>query len=292
VAHDHASLQGAVDRPATRILVTGEIDEDVFVHASDVDVRIAATGRIARLVVDPGVARVRVAGGRIGSVELRPPARWAEDGTPSYDESLMIEDVTLEDLIVEATDSAFVIRGRRVAILRNEVHAVRYSLWAGDTGPLDGSDLLVRGNRMRSDGPEATMRIHDVARSEVLDNVLENGAKHNYRVHGRSDEARAARNVLVRTGIMLGNQPGDDVGTVVLEDNVLHHEVPSLLEIDFDHVRVFVCRRNTVYTDHWPSMYPYDRLGAGWIVEGNLREPFRAYEPAPGLPGPQAGALR
>ncbi|MDQ3034326.1 MAG: hypothetical protein M3Y87_18100 [Myxococcota bacterium] len=272
-----ATVQRAIDVAGTRVRVAGRVDEPVGVHASDVEILIEQGGRLERIVIDPGVQRVRIAGGEVGSIELLPPARWDPDAT--YDEALFVTDVTLEDLRIEASDSAFVIRGRRVAVLGCDVTAERYSLWAGDTGPLDGEDLIIADNTFRSAGPESTLRMHDVRRSVVVRNVLSNGNKHDYRVHGRGDLAYASHNVLLRTGIMIGTQPGDRVGTVIFEDNVLYQEMPSMLEIDFPAIRRLVLRNNTVYTDRWDSFYPYPRVGDGWTVEGNRRFPFRAYQP-------------
>jgi hypothetical protein len=277
-ARTASELQRAVDRAGTRVRVLGRISEPIQIHASDVEI-VGADPQcsIDRVTIDPGVHRVRIADLRLAGIELLPPARWDPD--PRYDASLFVEDVTIERVHIDAPDSGFVVRGRRVAILDADVTAARYSLWAGDTGPLDGEDLIVARSTFRSAGPESTLRMHDVARSVVVDNLLSNGEKHNYRVHGRSDLALAARNVLLRTGMMIGTQPGDAVGTVFFEGNTLHHEVPSLLEIDMAAIRRLVCRGNRVYTDRWDSFYPYPRIGDGWTIEQNTREPFRPYVP-------------
>lgn len=281
-ATDATALQRAIDTGRTRVRVTGRIAGTLVVHASDVEIVIGEGARIEQVVIDRGVHRVRVADGAIGGVELLPPAMFTDDHRPRYDEDLFVEDVTLDGLRVDASDSAFVIRGRRVAVLGCDVRAERYSLWAGDTGPLDGEDLIVAGNTFRSAGPESTLRMHDVRRSVVVDDVLENGRKHNYRVHGRSDLAFAARNTLIRTGMMLGTEPGDAVGTIFFVDNVLHHEAPSLLDIDPSGIRRLVYRGNVAYTDVWDSCYPYPSVREGWTVEDNLREAFRPW------PGPEA----
>ncbi len=270
-------VQEAVDRAGTRIEVNARIDAPITIHASDIEVLLGPRARIERIVIDRGVHRVRIADGQVNSIELLPPAAWDPD--VRYDEDLFVTDVSLENLHMEANDSALVIRGRRVAVIGSDVTAERYSLWAGDTGPLDGEDLIVAHNTFRSAGPESTLRMHDVERSVVVDNVLSNGAKHDYRVHGRSDLAYAARNVLLRTGIMIGTQPEDHVGTVILEDNVLHHEAPSLLEINPAQIRRLVLRNNTVYTNVWDSFYPYPSVESGWVVEGNRRLPFQAWTP-------------
>jgi hypothetical protein len=275
---DAAALQRAIDVAGTRARVDGTIAADVVIHASDVEIVMTAASRVNRIAIDRGVRRVRIAGGEVGTIELLPPA-WFGEGAPVWDESMFVEDVAIERVRARADDSAFVVRGRRVAVLECDARAERYALWAGDTGPLDASDLIVANGRFRSAGPESTLRMHDVVRSAVVGMVLENREKHDYRVHGRSDLALAARNVLVHTGMMIGTQPGDRVGTVIFEDNVLHHDVPSLLEIDPSAIRRLVMRRNVVYTDRWDAFYPYADVEPGWTIEANERLPFRAYAP-------------
>lgn len=276
-ARTESEAQRAVDQPGTRVRITGPIREPITIHGSDIEIVFEPEGQLDRVVIDRGVQRVRIAGGGVNAIELLPPATWDPDAR--YDESLFVTDITLEGLRMAATDSAFVIRGRRVAILDCDVTAERYSLWAGDTGPLNGEDLIVAHNRFRSAGPESTLRMHDIDRSVVVSNILSNGAKHDYRVHGRSDLAYAARNILLRTGIMIGTQPEDRVGTVIFENNILHHEAPSLLEINPGQIARLILRNNVVYTNVWESFYPYPSVERGWIVEGNRRLPFQAWTP-------------
>lgn len=271
-----AEMQAAVDVDGTRVRVRGAIPERVTVHGSDIEIVGDAQSSVARLGLD-SAHRVRITGGEYGVIELQPPARWNPD--PRYDIALLSTDVMIERVRVVADDTAFLVRGRRVAVIDSDVTAERYSLWAGDTGPLDGEDLIVAGNTFRSAGPEATVRIHDVIRSVVVDNVLSNTAKHNYRVHGRSDRAFAARNLLLGTGVMIGTQPGDRVGTIIFVDNVLHHLSPSLFQLELSAIARLVCRGNVAYSDRPHAFYAYSEVPAGWEVAGNQRLPYRPYEP-------------
>jgi hypothetical protein len=153
---------------------------------------------------------------------------------------------------------------------------VRYGLWPGDTDVFGSEDVIVAGNDVRVDGPEATIRLVHVTRSAVVGNRLANPSKHNYRVHGRSSDNRAARNLLVGTGMMLGTLPTDEVAIERqwVDGNVLHHDAPSLLELDRRLVGLTM-RGNLVYTNVW-DCFVCVPTQPSWIVEGNVRQPYRA----------------
>lgn len=116
-------------------------------------------------------------------------------------------------------------------------------------------------------------------RSVVVDNVLCNPQKHNYRVEGRSDLVFAARNTLVDAGLMLASQPGDDVGTVWFRENVLHHRTPSLLVVDDppgSKLQRFVAGGNTIYSDDWDCFLCVE-APAGWDVDGQTILPYQPH---------------
>lgn len=273
--HSLAELLDATSRPGTRARVRADIPEHVVVTASDVEVVVDEGVTMGTLLVDRGLSRVTIRGGRWRGLEVQVPASFLS-GAPEYRDEWMSEDVLFDGVEVEAPASAFNLRGRRVAVVRSAVLAEHYSVWTGGTGPLDSEDIILAENVFASAGPEATVRLVDVLRSATIDNVLSNGMKHNYRVHGRSDLALATRNVMITTGIMLGTQPEDEVGRVFVDDNVLHHTAPSLLLVDPALERL-ESRRNVVYTDIvgcWLCQPP----AAGWTVEDNALLP---YQPPP-----------
>ena len=136
--------------------------------------------------------------------------------------------------------------------------------------------MIHAGNDFRSAGPEATLRLVHVVRSVTVDNRLENGAKHNYRTHGRAENNYASGNVLVNSGIMLGTMDTDFIGRQWFVDNTLHHTMPSLLEIELDTPDVTISD-NTIYTNVWTCLLCRD-MPAGWTMEGNQLLP---YTPAP-----------
>jgi hypothetical protein len=263
-------LRGAaITQSNVRVRVRGDVPR-LEVRADDVD-----------LVLDPVVARgqrrLRVTGGRFGFIELPvpaqhhpPPAVWRRDW--------LVEDVTFDGVEVEASDSGFFLRGRRIALLRSRVRAERYSVWCGDTQDFHSEDLVLAGNRFESAGPEATVRLVNVRRAVVVDNVLVNSIKHDFRVHGDSDRVVFARNRLLNTGIMIGSMDGDRIGTVWILDNTLHHNVPSLFEAEPQRVRQLVVRGNQVFSDVW-RCFVCNRAPEGWDIAEHVVAPYRAPEP-------------
>jgi hypothetical protein len=111
-------------------------------------------------------------------------------------------------------------------------------------------------------------------RSAVVGNRLTNGAKHNYRIHGRSDLNWASRNVLINSGVMLDTMEGDEIGKQWFEDNVFYHAMPSLLEIPAD-IPSVTMRGNTIYSDVWSCLFCRD-LPAGYTFEDNTMLPYQA----------------
>jgi hypothetical protein len=273
----------AIRTPGTRARVRGARPR-LVVEADDVELLLDEHAFIAQLALARGVSRVRVSGGRLGAVELPVPAQH-HPPPPVWRAEWMAQDVRIEDVEIDASDSALMLRGRRIAVLRSRVRAVRYAVWCGDTEAFASEDLILAGNRFASAGPEATVRLVSVRRAVVVDNVLENTFKHDFRVHGHSELVFFGRNRLIETGIMIGTMDGDRVDRVWLEQNVLHHRAPSLLEVDPERVRRLTVRGNRVFTDVW-SCFVCNPLAPDWHVEDDEVAHYRPAPPeAPRAPG-------
>lgn len=264
-----------VDRPGTRVVARGAI-ERVVVRADDVEIRGEVGAQIGHVVIERGRARIRIQGGRYGKIELPVPAQFVPPPVV-WRREWMARDVSIDGVEVEAADSAFMIRGQRVAILRSRVRAEHYSVWCGDTEDFQSEDLIIAGNRFVSAGPESTVRLVSVRRAVVVDNVISNTAKHDFRVHGVSEGVVFARNRLLNTGIMVGSMEDDRIGGVWILDNAMYHRVPSLFEVEPARVRGLVVRGNRVFSDG-RSCLVCDRTGAEWMVERNSVVPYQVPE--------------
>lgn len=265
-----------IDRAGTRVVVSGPTAR-IVVRADDVEIRGSSSARVDHVLIERGRRRVRIAGGRFGSIELHVPAQHVPP-PPTWRSEWMVEDVTIDGVEIEAADTAFLVRGRRIAILRSQVSAARYSVWCGDTDDLQTEELVLAGNRFTSAGPESTVRLVSVRRAIVIDNVLSNTLKHDFRVHGESDDVVFARNQLLNTGIMVGSMEGDRIGSVWILDNALHHRAPSLIEVPRERVRRLIARGNRVFSDEW-DCFVCGRPRAGWQVANNQVAPYRPPSP-------------
>ncbi|HEY8430005.1 MAG TPA: hypothetical protein VIL20_16600 [Sandaracinaceae bacterium] len=255
----------------TRIHVRGAVGGDVSVNADDIEILADDATRLGRVSIGHGVSRVRIAGGTYTDIYISIPAEFYP--SVRYRPEWMVEDVTIEDVNVHSSNMAFEIRGRRIAIVRSRVTAARYSVWCGDTGPMQSEDVILHENVFDSAGPEATVRLVQVLRSATVSNVLVNTAKHNYRIHGTSDLNYAANNLLINTGVMLGRMPGDDLGRVWFDDNVFHHTAPDLFNPDTG-IDMLHATGNVAYTNVWSCFYcPSPQ--PGWTLASNRTEPYR-----------------
>jgi hypothetical protein len=265
-----------VERERTRLVVQADL-ERLVVAASDVEVEVAEGVRIGGVYVDRGTERIRLRGGRYGRIELAVPARF-DASPPEYRAEWLVRDVTIDgvDVDSEAEDGAFLLRGRRIAVLRSRVRAERYAVWVGDTGDLQSEDVVIAGNDLRAAGAEATVRLVSVVRSAVVENRLSNPEKHNYRVHGRSDLAFAARNRLLDAGLMLASMEEDEIGAVWFVDNTIRHRTPSLLVVDRpagSRLRRFVATGNAIRTDE-TDCFLCEPPPPGWTVRDNVLRPL------------------
>lgn len=270
-----AEAQAAAATPGTRAHVEGAIAGTIQVRASDVEIEFAPGASADAVFIGKALSRVAVRGGSVDHVEMELPAEYTTQ--LEYRPELMTSDVLIDGVEADADDTAFLLRaGVRIAVTNSRGTAGRYSVWFGDSGEFESEDVILAGNDFSSAGPEATVRLVHVIRSAVVDNRLENGAKHNYRIHGRSDLNWASGNLLVNSGIMLGTMADDSIGRQWFDDNTFHHQMPSLIEIHTDEPTL-VMRRNKIYTDVWSCLICRE-LPADWVVEGNELLP---YEPPP-----------
>ena len=248
------------------------------IAASDVSLAVEPGVHVGHLFIRNQVSRVSVRGGTYGDIAMQlPGSYWPVE---EWHREWMPTDVLIDRVEVDAADTAFLLRGGvRVAITNSRAHAGRYNVWLGDTYDFDSEDIIIAGNSLRSDGPEATIRLVHARRSAVVENRLTNTLKHNYRIHGRSSDNWAARNVLVGTGMMLGTLPSDlwAIERQTLEDNTLYTLVPSLLELD-PRLSPLVARRNHAYNDWWDCFVCVPPQPS-WVLEGNVTEPYRAPPP-------------
>lgn len=253
VAKTRAEAQAFLSTPGTHLTITRSLSGPLSIGASDVGVTLKQGVRVPGLRIERGVRRVRIRGGRWGTIELAPPAQYVPE--ERYDEKWFVEDVSIEAVTVRADDAAFLLRGRRIWIRYAKVRSGTYGIWAGDTGPLQSEDLVVLDSSFRAQGPESTIRLVDVKRSVVRRCRLQNGLKHNYRVHGRSHQNFAAGNHLHRTGTMLGSMAGDALGTVWFVQNTIVHDDNDLFRADLRRIQKMVATENTGYSDRFSCFH-------------------------------------
>jgi hypothetical protein len=266
-------FNAAARRSRVRIRVRGNLEDPVTVQGSDLEIVADDGVRVKRLTIGRGQKRLVVRGGEWGWIELQVPAQFYPQ-PPVYKREWLVEDLLVQDVRVRAEDTAFLLRGKRIAIVNSDVEATRYCVWAGDTVEFPSEDIILAGNRFRSAGPEATVRLVDVLRTVTVDNVMRNEMKHNYRVHGVSDLTFAARNKLIGTGVMIGTQPPDDVERSWFIDNVMWTWSPGVMNVDKRHVARMFAKKNVVYTNSWDEFYIAEPL-ASWEFDDNVRHPFQ-----------------
>jgi hypothetical protein len=268
-----AQITAEAATPGTRIRVSGASGGDVTIAANDVEIIADGSTSLGKIHIGKSLSRIRVEGGRWTGVLVALPANW-----PDYRPEFMSQDLWFEGMTINAPAYAFEIRGRRIVLAKNDVTAVDYSVWVGDTDTFQSEDLILYDNVFRSAGPQSTVRFVSALRTATVSNVFVNGGKHNYRVHGTSDLNYAADNLLVNTGVMLGTMPGDSLGLCWFDDNVFHQTAPDLFNPSTTAVRTLRARRNVVY-DNGHSSFLGDRAGtAGWEITDNTVFP---YQPPP-----------
>lgn len=264
----------------TRYIIRVEIDQ-LIIQASDVIIEVRGNGGIVPMIkyvlIDQQQQRIHIKGGRYERIELEVPAIF-NGPNADYRPELMVEDVLIDEVEIQNTiNSALMLRGKRIAVLRSDVQANHYSVWVGDTANFQSEDIILAGNSFKSAGPEATIRLNSVLRSVVVQNRLENPFKHNYRVHVRSDCAYAARNILLQAGLMIASMAEDEVGTAWFVDNILDHRTPSLLQVDVppqSRLQKLHLTGNIIYSTVWDCFF-CGEVPAGWVVEDNYIQMIR-----------------
>lgn len=273
--YDMPAANQAAATPGTRLRVHSDLSGQLTIAASDVVVEVDAGVFVERAYIARSVQRIRIVGGRYASIEIsRPAISWP---APEMNPDWFAEDILIDSVRVEAGLSAFVLRGRRVAVVRSTTDATNYSVWMGDTAPFQSEDVILAHNHFVSAGPESTVRLVDVLRSAVVGNRMENTTKHNYRLHGQSGENYAAENELVTSGIMFGTMPGDQLGRVWFDRNIFYHTTPDLFSVSESALSALNAHENHAYTNVWNCLY-CGEPPAAWSISDNAVSPYR---PAP-----------
>ena len=256
----------------TRVVVTASLSDKAVIKGSDIEVTMRDGVEIKRVNIDHGCKRIRIKGGKYGSIFFVLPAEFApaRKARPDW----IIEDVIIDGIQANAPETALEVYGKRIAILRSKVHAHLYSVWSGPVEGIRSEDIVVAGNHMDSDGPEATVRLVSVVRSVTVDNVLRNTFKHNYRIHGDTDYAYAARNTLINTGAMFGTMDEDHIKKLWFDDNTFFQTAPDLFNPGCSRIGYMHAEGNKAYTDrHGCFLCPHKPTG--WRVDHNALLPYR-----------------
>lgn len=281
VATDDAALRAALAQPQTHVRFVGRAEQPLTLEAADIDLELAPEASLGVVRVERGNHRVRIRGGRVQRIVLAEPAvHWPQ---LQVDPSWFVEDVTIDGVTITHPEGGIEVRGRRVAVLRCRTNVREYSIWSGGAyGGSRSEDLIIAGNHFFSAGPEATVRVHDATSVIVVGNTLVNGtaqlemSKHNLRFHGRIDQAYAARNTLVYSGIMAAiDDTPDDLERLWIVDNTFYQLRPSLLDLMPRYLEVLTLTGNTVHSSRHTCLYCGARRD-GWVVADNTMSPYEA----------------
>jgi hypothetical protein len=288
-----ADFNRAASVAGTLITITAMISGSGTINASDIEVHMAAGASLGGLYINKNIKRIALYGGSYTNTiefalasQFWPPPRV---DNPAW----VIEDVMMDGINVRsATNTALFIRGHRVALLRSFAYAADYAVYVDTINQDQTSNLIIAANNLQAEGRQATQRMWNVRNSVTVDNrltdLLLTGSKHNYRVHGVSDQVFAARNELVNAGVMLATIDGDDVGHLWFNNNTFHHNTADLFNPDRTRLHVLQARNNVAYTNVWSCFYCLGPL-AGWDLANNVIKPYQPPPPPP--PGMPTGQL-
>lgn len=263
-------------------VLSGSHAGNYFVFGDDTRITINAGAYIENIIIGRSVHRVIVEGpGTASVVDMDVPIDFPGGGTtPEY--ILMATDLRIQCLTIDlvgSRGSGIGIRGPRVLVscVNFPNPAPTSCVWAGDYEPLVVSDATIIHSRLEA-GTEATVRLQNMERSVVYDCQLWNNIKHNYRIHGMSEDNYCSDSVLTTTGFMMGNQSGTPtlMDNEWFIDNTIYYDNVNgvfILSGPGD-IFNFTISGNTVFTDDGftPPSEP------GWTVTDNTVLP---YTPAP-----------
>ena len=254
------------------------------INASDLDIEIPFGISIGHLFVAPQQQRIRIwGGGQLRSLELFPP----RGVTVEEKEADMVTDIIVDGVIIHTPyeegepfggpSSAFslILRGKRIAIVNSLVDAGSTGIWAGNSAPAQNQDIIILNNDIRVDGRETTVRLEYVLRSVVCNNRLESNfvpttdgldiiSKPTYRIHGFSQHNYAGGNILVNTGLFIGEpvrpDEDEDIQYNWFVNNSIYWRWKATFIWDEDVVHHFWAHDNRLFSHSGPNVYsPY-----GW----------------------------
>jgi hypothetical protein len=286
-----AALASAGQTPGRRVIVNTNLSgADIHIQASDIELEVQPAGRIRRVTIAAGVSRIRVdGGGTIQELIMSLPS-----GNPATD--VHIDGVRFDSpWYADWGGTSMELRGHRIAVTNCITESHRYSIWADSDGYAGGQDILIANNDFLSHcnhaggsppHSESTVRLVGFDRSAVLNNRLENGSKHNYRIHGSSVRYYAANNVLVGSGFMLGTMEGDDLDYGIFRNHYIHWLRNGFADLQPSTMFNFVLTTNQAYATGWGCLW-CGTPPSHWTVDNPAPVAFAC--PIPRLPGAQPG---
>jgi hypothetical protein len=277
-ARTAAQFNAAAAVAGTRVTVKASIPSAVTINASDIEVRMDAGVSVGGLNITRAQRRIRLHGGSYtgNGISLAYPSNFYP--TRVDNPAWVIEDVMIDGVNVRANANATAlnVRGNRIAVVRSVARGGEYSVYTGTAASMQNNDIILADNVLQSEGDQAVVRLVAVRHAVTVDNRIENlmltGSKHAYRVHAASDQVFASRNLLVNGGTMMGTMPGDDLGEIWFDDNVIHHRTEDLFQPDKTRIDTMHAVYNTAYSAR--RCFVCGATPAGWEMHDNGLFPY------------------
>ena len=266
----------AAATPGTLITVKGHVFGAGNISTSDIEVRMDDGASLDGLTIGHGVKRIALIGGTYNeTIEMSIASEF-------YPNRADHPEWTIEDMMIDGihatskSQTALFVRGTRVAVLNSFLHGADYGIWGDSIS--QNLDVIVANDQIEAEGRQATVRFVSVNHLVAVDNrftdLLQTGEKHNFRIHGTSDNVFAARNELVNSGTMIATMPEDNVGHIWFEHNTFHHKTPDLFNMDrTGKLKVVDAHDNVAYTNVW-SCFFCGAAPAGWSIDNNAIKPY------------------
>lgn len=301
---DFQNLYESPDKSGKRFYFHVNINHEVLVDASDVDIIIMPGVKLRNIVLAPTVQRVKISShgvdpgsrgevGKISAVRTLPGSGYITD--------VLIDNIALNSersLCLDPNECfGITLRGvRRVAIVNSLVNSLVYPVWADsatdNSAIAQNEDIIIANNRMHSvEGIQATVRMHDSVETVTVHNRLQNGGdsgpwRHNYRIHGIPSRggalyAYAACNLLVNSGVMIGEggtssgEP-EEVRHYWFNNNQFHQRDNSLYQMSPSAVHDVEIRGNRAYSlvpwhlKDLRCIYCPEPRPVGWVIMDNV----------------------